>query len=104
MVDSTATPAADRIIHQVAVFGLGKVGELVAILLADSGFKVVGYDTAAHDGELAGVDTRVMDVTAEDAVSDALQDVDAVVSCLPFHFNTKIAKAASSAGVHYFDL
>ena len=33
-----------RIIHQVAVFGLGKVGELVALLLADAGFKVVGLD------------------------------------------------------------
>ena len=35
-----------RIIKQVAVFGLGKVGELVAVMLGESGFKVVGYDSA----------------------------------------------------------
>lgn len=106
MVDNTATSTAahHRIINHVAVFGLGKVGELVAVLLADSGFKVTGYDAAVHDEWLAALDTRIMDVTAGEAVLDALREVDAVVSCLPFHLNTDIAKAASSAGVHYFDL
>ena len=38
-----------RIINQVAVFGLGKVGELVADLLGESDFKVIGYDAAPRD-------------------------------------------------------
>ncbi len=38
-----------RIINQVAVFGLGKVGELVAVMLGESGFKVIGYDAAPRD-------------------------------------------------------
>lgn len=114
MVDSVATPdgtatpdgaaAQHRIINNVAVFGLGKVGELVAVLLADSGFKVIGYDAETHEGCLAGLDARILDVTATDSVIDALREVDAVVSCLPFYLNADIAKAAGTAGVHYFDL
>jgi saccharopine dehydrogenase-like NADP-dependent oxidoreductase len=99
-----------RIINQVAVFGLGKVGELVADLLGESGFKVVGYDTAprepggsaALDG--AGIEVKALDVRDTDGLGEALRGVDAVVSCLPFHLNIDVAEAAHSAGVHYFDL
>lgn len=91
-----------RIINQVAVFGLGKVGELVAVLLADSGFKVVGHDAAAREG--LDFETRPLDVKDAAGVREALRGVDAVVSCLPYHLNVDVAEAAHDTGVHYFDL
>lgn len=96
-----------RIIHQVAVFGLGKVGELVALLLADAGFKVVGLDAAPRplltsDG--LELEVRSLEVTDDAGLRDSLRGVDAVVSCLPYHRNIMVAEAAHDAGVHYFDL
>ena len=32
---------------RIAVFGLGKAGALVALLLHEGGFEVIGYDLAA---------------------------------------------------------
>ncbi|MGI9085510.1 MAG: saccharopine dehydrogenase C-terminal domain-containing protein [Aeromicrobium sp.] len=96
-----------RIINQVAVFGLGKVGELVALLLADAGFKVVGLDTASRPLLTAGgieLEVRPLDVTDPAGLGDSLRGVDAVVSCLPYHLNMMVAEAADDAGVHYFDL
>ncbi|EFQ83572.1 saccharopine dehydrogenase [Aeromicrobium marinum DSM 15272] len=91
-----------RSIRTVAVFGLGKVGELVAGLLRESGFEVVGHDQVARAG--LEVPTTVLDVADEAAVRAALAHVDAVVSCLPFHLNIAVAEAAYDTGVHYFDL
>ena len=96
-----------RIINQVAVFGLGKVGELVALLLADAGFKVVGLDADPRpvltiDG--VELEVRPLDVTDDLGLRESLRGVDAVVSCLPYHLNITVAEAAHEAGVHYFDL
>ena len=91
-----------RIINQVAVFGLGKVGELVAIMLAESGFKVVGYDAAPRDSE--DFEAKPLDVKDGAALRESLRGVDAVVSCLPYHLNIDVAEAANDCGVHYFDL
>ncbi|MEO6472000.1 MAG: saccharopine dehydrogenase NADP-binding domain-containing protein, partial [Aeromicrobium sp.] len=88
-----------RIINQVAVFGLGKVGELVAILLTDSGFKVVGYDAAPR--ESLQFETKPLDIKDTAGLREALRGVDAVVSCLPYHLNIDVAEAANESGVHY---
>ena len=96
-----------RIINQVAVFGLGKVGELVALLLADAGFKVVGLDAAPRPvltAEGVELEVRPLDVNDEAGLLESLRGVDAVVSCLPWHLNIAVAEAAFHAGVHYFDL
>ena len=39
-----------RLISEVRVIGLGKVGELVATLLADAGFTVTAYDARQRSG------------------------------------------------------
>lgn len=91
-----------RIINQVAVFGLGKVGELVAVLLAESGFTVVGHDAVAREG--LDFETRALDVKDAEALRESLRGFDAVVSCLPYHLNIDVAEAAYAAGTHYFDL
>lgn len=91
-----------RIINQVAVLGLGKVGELVATLLTESGFKVVGLDAARR--ECPGLEVHQLDASDRGALREALRGVDAVVSCLPFHANIPVAETAHELGVHYFDL
>lgn len=91
-----------RTISRVAVFGLGKVGELVAGILVDSGFHVIGHDHMARSS--AGFETHQTDVSDGAAVRSALTSVDAVISCLPYHLNIAIAEAAGDTGVHYFDL
>ncbi len=91
-----------RSINQVGVIGLGKVGELVAGLLTDAGFKVSGYDTTPHPG--LRFETAELNVTDADALQEALRGVDAVVSCLPYDRNIEVAEAAAAVGCHYFDL
>jgi saccharopine dehydrogenase-like NADP-dependent oxidoreductase len=91
-----------RSINEVRVVGLGKVGELVAILLADSGFTVTAYDARARsDLPFA---CKALDVRDGDGLRAALIGADAVVSCLPYNLNLGVAEAAHDVGVHYFDL
>jgi len=91
-----------RSINEIRVVGLGKVGELVALLLSDSGFTVTAYDTQARsDLPFA---CKELDVRDPAVMREALSDADAVVSCLPYHLNLGVAEAAHDVGVHYFDL
>lgn len=90
-----------RQFSKVAVVGLGGVGELVATLLAESDFSVTGIDMRAprhYTGAWieASVDTA--------AFATALAANDAVVSCLPYHLNARVAEQAHDLGIHYFDL
>lgn len=89
-------------ISSIRVVGLGKVGELVATLLTDSGFTVKAFD--ARERTDLPFETGVLDVRDNDAVRTALKGADAVVSCMPYHLNLGVAEAAFETGVHYFDL
>jgi 3-hydroxyisobutyrate dehydrogenase-like beta-hydroxyacid dehydrogenase len=70
-----------RSISDVRVLGLGKIGELVATLLMDSGFAVTGYDFRER-GDVP-FPTRMLDVRDTAALTAALLGGDAVVSCVP---------------------
>lgn len=89
-------------IKNIAVLGLGKVGSLVATLLS-SKYKVIGIDQAENE-ENFPFDTSKGDVSDANYIRDLLKDKDAVVSCLPYFLNIKIAEIAVELGVHYFDL
>ncbi len=94
-------------LRRVAVVGLGRVGELVALLLAEAGFRVRGLDVdprrlETDDGR--ALETHPLDVTNPAAVRAALAEADAVVSCLPYQLNTGVAEAAAATGTHYLDL
>ncbi|MDQ2837244.1 MAG: saccharopine dehydrogenase NADP-binding domain-containing protein [Actinomycetota bacterium] len=91
-----------RSINEVRVVGLGKVGELVATLLADSGFNVIAYD--ARERRDLPFPTQALDVRDSAALRDGLIGADAVVSCLPYNLNLGVAEAAHDCAVHYFDL
>ncbi len=90
-------------ISKVAVLGLGKVGHLVAELLADSGFEVVGVDSKPYIGTAISR-TEVVDVREADPLTELLNTVDAVVTCLPYQLNIMVAEVATRTKTHYFDL
>jgi len=89
-------------ISDVRVVGLGKVGELLATLLIDSGFAITAYDF--RERRDLPFETRILDLRDTAALTAALLGSDAVVSCVPYHLNLPVAEAAHAAGVHYFDL
>lgn len=95
-------------INKVAVLGLGKVGHLVAELLADTGFEVLGVDSKPYDPTFVQgnhlENTEVIDVREVEALKELLSSVDAVVTCLPYQLNIPVAEVAAKTNTHYFDL
>ena len=98
-------------IGSVAVLGLGKVGLLAARLLSESGVEVVGIDHRRLELDVpwrlvGGIDIAAP--VADDGLAGDLErelaDVDAVLSCLPYHLNIAVAETAHRLGLHYFDL
>lgn len=89
-------------INKIAVLGLGKVGSLVATLLS-SKYEVIGMDRYEVDGQIP-FKMETGDVSDDKTIRSFLKDKDAVVSCLPYFLNIKIAEVAVELGVHYFDL
>ncbi len=87
---------------QIAVTGLGKVGSLVGTLLNDQ-FTVTGLDQN-DPAESLPFKTVKGATTDPEFLKAFLKDKDAVVSCLPFHLNLAVARAAHELGIHYFDL
>jgi saccharopine dehydrogenase-like NADP-dependent oxidoreductase len=92
----------NRRINSVLVLGLGKVGYLVSLLLHETGFKVTGGDL--NPAGTFPFSVQVLDVTSVADLNETLKDHDAIISCLPYHFNVEVARVAAQRGVHYFDL
>jgi saccharopine dehydrogenase-like NADP-dependent oxidoreductase len=100
--------------HRVLVLGAGKIGALIAGLLAEAG----GYEIQLADvqGDAArGVarahgkrNITAHGVDAGDAATlaghVAAHPCDAVISSLPYFCNPGVARVARDAGLHYFDL
>jgi len=92
----------DMKFKKVGVFGLGKVGSLVATLLHNTGFDVTGVD--AYEKMDLPFECDTLDVTDKAMLTNFIQSQESVVSCLPYFLNMDIAKIAADNGVHYFDL
>jgi len=97
----------------VLVIGAGKIGQVVADLLAGCGDYAVTLadrDAAALEAmtmsALTGspVERLTLDVADDLALKAALAGRFAVLSAAPFHLTQRIAEVARSAGVHYLDL
>ena len=88
---------------KIAVLGLGKVGALAATLLREAGFEVTGFDSRASKEKLP-FPVETPDLAAPAELRQALGRFEAVLSCLPYHLNKEVAKAAHETGIHYFDL
>lgn len=88
---------------KIAVLGLGKVGALAATLLHEAEFEVTGFDNRDLKREHPFA-TQRLDASSVEALSETLKPFEAVLSCLPYHLNIDLAKAAHGLGIHYFDL
>lgn len=97
-------------LKEIVVVGAGKIGSVVATLLASSGdYRVTVVDRDLARFEHAALPARVLKVIADPASEDGsfeavLRGRFAVLSAAPFHLTTRIADAARRAGVHYLDL
>ena len=106
--------------HDILVIGAGKIGAVVAELLANAsaggglgpGYRVTLADRSAE--LLAAIDadarkphrlsTLQLDVSDASQLRAALHGKFAVLSAAPYHLTVQVASAARDAGVHYLDL
>lgn len=100
--------------YNVMITGAGKIGSLIACLLAESR----DYQVHLADVEFTGTDvnrllqalpqikTVALDVTDEKSTQSYLtkNNIIAVISSLPFFLNKHVAQSAKEAKAHYFDL
>lgn len=89
--------------ERIAVLGLGKVGTLAARLLHLAGFRVTAWD-ARRPRESLPFEIEAADVGDDAVLGRIVSAADAILSCLPYHLNRRIAEAAHARGLHYFDL
>jgi saccharopine dehydrogenase-like NADP-dependent oxidoreductase len=101
--------------QNVFILGAGKIGSLIAFLLANSNdyhayLGDINFDNRPDlDRVLAKTPnlTKVK-ISAENTAElrDFLQKngMQAIVSCLPYYFNVEVAKLAKEFNLHYFDL
>jgi len=90
-------------LNRVVVCGLGRVGTVAARLLHEQGFQVTGID-ARPIGTSEPFATTVADLASDEGLAEGLASCDAVLSCLPYRLNRRMAVAAHARGIHYFDL
>lgn len=96
------------------ITGAGKIGSLIACLLADSGSYQVhladvefnGSDVKRLLAALPEIKTVALDVKDQQATQAYMtkHNIIAVISSLPYFLNTYVAQAAKAAKAHYFDL
>jgi saccharopine dehydrogenase-like NADP-dependent oxidoreductase len=94
---------------KVVVVGAGKIGSMIAELLAGSGdyaVTVVDRSAAALERLETGrpVAKALLEITDAAQLQRHLKGQFAVLSAAPYHATRRIAEAAKSAGAHYLDL
>jgi saccharopine dehydrogenase-like NADP-dependent oxidoreductase len=96
--------------HQVSVFGAGKIGEAICAMLGGSGrYEVTVADAsleraASIAASFPRVRAEQLDLSDLDRARTLLQGRKAVLCALPFHCNATVARLAKECGAHYFDL
>jgi len=96
--------------HRVLVLGAGKIGSLVATLLATSGHYEVVLTDRQQPQSLPPTDPGNLTFSLLDAQDNAQLDkimgqtFQAVISCLPYYCNERVAEYAKKHQLHYFDL
>ena len=98
----------------VMITGAGKIGSLIACLLADSNDYQVHLADLQFSGTnvtrllqvMPGIKTVALDVKDQGATQAYIKkhNITAVISSLPYFLNSYVAQAAKSACAHYFDL
>lgn len=96
--------------YKVALLGAGKIGETIALMLANSGRYAVKVADNSRDrvDAVAKLSKAIIPekiaIEKSGELTNFLKGCDAVVSALPFWCNTEVAKAARELNLHYFDL
>lgn len=98
---------------QILVAGAGRIGCLIATLLANSGDyevflsdKVFGYKVKKYTQSQKNIKLVELDMQNESEVKKWLKrhKCDGLISCLPFYCNLLLAKLCREFHLHYFDL
>lgn len=96
--------------HKILIMGAGKIGTTVAGLLARTGDYIsyigdVKLPHALPHVHSNPVQFKQLDVKNPITIIDFIKtnQIQGIVSCLPFNLTLEVAKIASSAGIHYFD-
>ncbi len=93
----------------ILVAGAGKIGTLVAALLANAGdYQVFLGDVRGEsaDSKPESLQRVFLDVTQPDEVEKLIkkESIKTVIACLPFFHNIELAHLAKKLNLHYFDL
>ncbi len=91
----------------ILILGGGKIGSLVACMLAEhQDFKVILASQYFHYPMPSSILTIEVDITKTKDISKRLRQykIDAVISCLPFFLNIQVASICAESNTHYFDL
>ena len=96
------------------ITGAGKIGSLIACMLADSNdyqvhladMNFIGTDVVRLLQAMPEIKTVALDVKNQSATQAYIEkhNIIAVISSLPYFLNTHVAQAAKAAKAHYFDL
>ncbi|MCF6766983.1 saccharopine dehydrogenase NADP-binding domain-containing protein [Thiotrichales bacterium 19S11-10] len=96
--------------HHILILGSGKIGTLVASLLANSGDYEVFLGDLKQPEKTPQTKTKITtfacDVNDQSHLENLVQKhkINSVVSCLPYFCNPIIAKLAQAHKLNYFDL
>jgi len=95
--------------HRVLLLGAGKIGRMIAKLLAPTGeFDICVADASeealARIARQSGVDVLRADADDRQQLTAALKGRDSVISALSYFHNPRVAEAALATGCSYFDL
>ncbi len=100
--------------HNVLIAGAGKIGTLIACLLAESGRYQVhladvhfgGDDITRLQQKFPTLHCETLDVTDKSSFSTVIQNgkIQTVISCLPYYCNEEVARVAREFNLNYFDL
>lgn len=93
----------------ILLLGSGKIGAIITELLTSCGDYHVtvadmNEDNLKRLSPHKNLSTLLLDVTNEQALSNALDGKYAALSACPFNITKYVAIAAAASGVHYFDL
>ncbi len=99
--------------HHVLVFGAGKIGSLIGLLLANSNdYKIFLADTNIDSPAVQRLkkinSLELVKLDAEDPISISQflknHSIETIVSCLPYYRNMSVSQLAKEFNLNYFDL
>lgn len=99
--------------HRILIIGAGKIGSLISFLLSNSNdYMVFLADVQENNpyitrlGKLPHFQYVTLDANDDRAIAGFISknNIEAVISSLPYYCNVPIAKVAAEKQIHYFDL